>query len=73
MMALSPTIFASTNRTFIFFEFSMLIVALLIWQEMLKKEEKNDKKIQERIFTGMKIIATIQYINTLLFILITKV
>lgn len=72
MMALSPTIFTSTNRTFVFFEFAMLIVALLIWQEFLKKEEKNDKKIQNKIFTAMKIGATLQYINTMIFILITQ-
>lgn len=72
MMALSPTIFSSTNRTFVFFEFAMLIVSLLIWQEIAKKEEKNDKKIQNRIFGMVKVGAVIQYINTMLFILITQ-
>ena len=72
MMALSPTIFSSTNRTFVFLEFAMLIVSLLIWQEMSKKEEKNDKKIQSRILGMIKIGAVVQYINTMLFILITQ-
>ncbi len=72
MMALSPTIFSSTNRTFVFFEFAMLIVALLIWQEMAKKEEKNDKKLQNKVFGIIKIGAVMQYINTMLFILITQ-
>lgn len=72
IMGFSPTIFASGQRTMIFFEFSMIIVSLLIWQELLKKNDKLDKKVQNRVDVSIKAIGIFQYINVLLCILLTQ-
>lgn len=72
MMGFSPTIFASGIRTTIFFDFSMLIVTLLIWQEFSKKTEKNDLKVQRKLGIILECMGILQYINTLLFILTTQ-
>lgn len=71
-MALSPTIFVSTNRTFAFFEFAMLICTLLIYQEYCKKDDKTDKKIQNKLVWFAKVVGVLEYINVLLFIMITQ-
>lgn len=72
IMGFSPTIFVSGNRTMIFFEFSMIIGALLIWQELIKKTDKNDLKIQGRVSASIKILGAMQYLNILFFILLTQ-
>lgn len=73
VMGLSPTIFASTNRTFIFLEFGMLIITFLIWQEFIKlTSDKTERKVQIRLYNIIGIAAIVQYINTLLFILATQ-
>lgn len=72
MMGFSPTVFASSTRTSIFFEFAMLIVALLIWQEFSKKTDKSDKKVQRRICTAVQLTAILQYMNVLIAILLTQ-
>lgn len=71
-MAFSPTIFASTNRTFIYLEFAMLICAYMIWEEYLNKEDKIDKKVQNRLFFATEAGAILQYINVLIFVAITQ-
>ena len=71
-MALSPTIFVSTNRTFVFMEFAMLICTLLIMQEYSKKTEKSDRKAQSKLMWIAKILAAVQYANVLFFIMITQ-
>jgi len=74
IMGLSPTIFASRTRTFIFLEFAMLIVCLLIWKEFAKLDlDKSEKRIQNRLYTGIKIAAVLQYISTFIFVLIMQV
>ena len=45
IIGFSPTVFVSGQRTMIFFEFAMIIVAMLVWQELIKKNDKNDLKI----------------------------
>ncbi len=72
MIGFSPTVFSSAERTTIFFEFSMIIVMLLIWQELIKGTEKNDKKIQKRTGAIIKFAGSLQYINVLLCILMTQ-
>ena len=72
IMGFSPTIFVSGERTMIFFEFAMIIVSLLIWQELLKKNDKLDKKVQTRVDVIIKAIGIGQYINVLLCILLTQ-
>ncbi len=72
MMGFSPTIFASGVRTTIFFDFSMLIVILLIWQEFSKKTEKNDIKTQKKLGIVLECTGILQYINALLYILISQ-
>ena len=72
IMGFSPTVFMSGERTMIFFEFAMIIVSLLIWQELLKKNDKLDKKVQNRVDVSIKAIGVFQYINVLLCILLTQ-
>lgn len=71
-MAFSPTIFASTNRTFIFMEFAMIICTLLLIQEYMKKEDKQHKKVQNKLVAITKIAGVLQYLNVLFFIMITQ-
>lgn len=72
LMGFSPTIFSSGERTMIFFEFAMIISSILIWQELMKKNDKNDIKIQKRTGIIIKCIGAIQYFNILLCILYTQ-
>lgn len=72
LMGFSPTIFSSGERTMIFFEFAMIIDSILIWQEIMKKNDKNDIKVKKRTGTIIKCIGVIQYLNILLCILYTQ-
>lgn len=72
IMGFSPTVFLSGERTMLFFEFSMIIVSILVWQELIKKNDKSDKKIQKRTEFVIKSSAVLQYINCLVCILITQ-
>lgn len=72
IMGFSPTIFASANRTMIFLEFSMIIVSILIWQELIKKNDKNDIKVQNRTSAIIKCAGILQYLNVLLCIFLTQ-
>ncbi len=72
IMGFSPTVFLSGERTMLFLDFSMIIVGLLVWQELIKKSDKNDKKIQKRMEFVIKSGAILQYINCLVCILITQ-
>lgn len=72
ILGFSPTVFSSVERSTIFFEFSMIIVLLLIWQELIKKTDKNDKKVQKRTEIIIKGAGILQYINVLMCILLTQ-
>ena len=72
ILGFSPTVFSSQGRSMIFFEFSMIIVSILIWQELIKKSDKNDKKIQKRTESIIKCAGVLQFINVLLCILLTQ-
>ena len=71
IMGFSPTVFLSGERTMLFFEFAMIIVSILVWQEIIKKTDKNEKKIQKRVDFIIKSAAVLQYINCLVCILAT--
>ena len=50
----------------------MIIVSILVWQEIIKKTDKNEKKIQKRVEFIIKLGAVLQYINCLVCILATQ-
>lgn len=64
IMGFSPTVFVSKTRTMIFFDFAMIIISFLIWQELKKKETKGINYIGGII----KLTAAIQYLNVLVYI-----
>lgn len=72
IMGFSPTIFVSGERTMIFFEFAMIIVSILIWQELIKKTDKNDIKIRKKAEIIIKCAGALQYFNVLMCILLTQ-
>ena len=72
IIGFSPTVFLSRERTMLFFDFAMIIVTFLVWQELIKKNDKNDKKSQKRTEFAIKATAVIQYANCLLAILLTQ-
>lgn len=72
IIGFSPTVFSSVERSTIFFEFSMIIVMLLIWQELIKKTDKNDLKVQKLTRSIIEYTGVLQYINILLCVLLTQ-
>ena len=72
IIGFSPTIWSSKERTMIFFEFAMIIISMLIWQELIKKNDKTDKKVVKRVGFAIKIAGIMQYINVFLCILFTQ-
>lgn len=72
IIGFSPTVFSSSDRTMIFFQFAMIIVSILIWQELIKKNDKLDKKIQKRTEFIIKSAGVLQYINVFICILMTQ-
>ena len=69
IIGFSPTVFSSNGRTMIFFEFSMIIVSILIWQEFNKNKNEKIKKVTG---TLIKSLGILQYINSLICILFTQ-
>lgn len=72
IIGFSPTVFSSGDRTMIFFQFAMIIVSILIWQELIKKNDKTDKKIQKRTKFIIEAAGVLQYINVFICILMTQ-
>lgn len=64
IMGFSPTVFVSKTRTMIFFDFAMIIISFLIWQELNKKKTKGINYVSGII----KLTAAIQYLNVLVYI-----
>lgn len=64
IMGFSPTVFVSKTRTMIFFDFAMIIMSFLIWQQLNNKKTKGINYINGII----KLTAVIQYINVLVYI-----
>lgn len=73
IMGFSATIWASGERTMVFFDFAMIAASILIWQELIKVKEKDklDKKVH-RTSIIIKTAGVLQYINVLLFVLLTQ-
>lgn len=72
MMGFSPTIFASQERTFMFFEFSLIIVSILIWQEFQKQDDKYSIKARNKIDIFVKILSILECANTVLYAFISQ-
>ena len=70
IMGFSPTIFVSTNRTFVMMEFACLICTLLIWQELVKNA---DKKYKTKVYNVVVWTSIIQYVASLGFVLISHI
>lgn len=64
IMGFSPTVFVSKTRTMIFFDFAMIIMSFLIWQQLNNKKTKGINYINGII----TLTAVIQYINVLVYI-----
>ena len=69
-LAFSPTIFISRNRTFIIMEIAYLICTLLIWKEF---DKTADKKLKVKVYNGIVLLAVVEYLISLSFVLITHV
>ena len=70
VLAFSPTIFVSKNRTFIIMEFAYLICTLLIWKEF---DTIAEKKIKAKVYSGIAFLAILEYLISLSFVLVTHV
>lgn len=70
VLAFSPTIFISKNRTFIIMEIAYLICTILIWQEFNKTA---DKKLKSKVYSGIVLLAIVEYLISLSFVLVTHV
>ncbi len=71
-LGFSPTVFASTDRTFLFFEISLVIVSILIWQEFMKETDKAQEKTRANLATLISILAILQYFHTFIFTLMSQ-
>lgn len=71
-LGFSPTIFASQDRTFLFFEFALLIICILIWQQFLKETDKLQIKTRTKLATFIVILAVLQYSQTILYTLMSQ-
>ena len=71
-LGFSPTVFASTDRTFIFFEMAILLVCILVWKEYLKETDKAQIKTRQKIETFIVMMAILQYLHTLVFAFVSE-
>lgn len=72
ILGFSPTVFASTDRTFIFLEFAFIMISILIWQEFLKETDKASAKVRSRLATFIVTLSALQYIHILIYVLISQ-
>lgn len=70
IMGFTPTLYVSTNRTFIIMEFACIICTLLIWQEFITKA---DKKYKTKIYNVIVWTSIIQYISSVGFVLMSHI
>ena len=68
----SPTVFASTERTFLFFDFALIIISILIWKEFIKETDKSAVNARERLAIGIGILSVLQYVHTVLYALVSQ-
>ena len=71
-LGFSPTIFASADRTFLFFEFSLIIISILIWKEFQREATKEQVKTRKTLATGITILAILQYFQTVIYALMSQ-
>lgn len=71
-LGFSPTVFASTDRTFIFLEFAFIMISILIWKEFLKETDKTLVKNRNRWKILIVTLALLEYIHTLIYTLISQ-
>lgn len=71
-LGFSPTVFASTDRTFLFFEFALLMISILIWQEFMKETDKTQVKARTNLATVIAVLAVLEYWHTILFVLMSQ-
>lgn len=72
VLGFSPTVFASTDRTFIFLEFAFIMITILIWQEFLQETDKAPIKARNRLGTLIVTLSALQYMHTLIYVLISQ-
>lgn len=72
MLGFSPTVFASTDRTFIFLDFTFLIISILIYQEFMKETDKIPIRNRTRIATFVSALAVLQYFHNLIYVLMSQ-
>ena len=72
-MGFSPTIFASTDRTFLFFDIALIIIGILVLQEFMKQTDKAQIKSRTRLETFIAVLAVLQYSHTLIYALISQI
>ena len=73
VIGFSPTVFVSTERTFIFFDFALIIISLLIWKEFIKENENVDVKFLNNLSTFIGILSVLQYLHTLIYVLVSQI
>lgn len=68
----SPTVFASTERTFLFFDFSLIIISILILKEFVKETDKNVVNARNKLTTVICVLSVLQYAHTLIYALVSQ-
>lgn len=71
-MGFSPTVFASTDRTFIFFEFALIINCILMWQLCLEKYKEKFDKTLSNMSVIILIVAILEYLHTLIYTFVSQ-
>ena len=71
-LGFSPTVFASTDRTFMFFEFALIIICILIWQEFMKETDKSQVKVRTNVAIFIAVLAVLQYFHTIIYVLMSQ-
>ena len=68
----SPTVFASTERTFLFFDFALIIISILIWKEFIKETDKSAVNARERLAIVICVLSVLQYVHTVIYALVSQ-
>ena len=68
----SPTVFASTERTFLFFDFALIIISILVWKEFIKETDKSAVNARNRLAIGIGILSVLEYIHTVIYALVSQ-
>ncbi len=72
MLGFSPTIFSSTDRTFLYFEFSLIIIGILIWKKYMNETDKVHLKVQDRMNFVFGTVAVMQYVHTFIYTIFSQ-